>query len=195
MIYNFANKIAIEFLKKQSIKTEEKEIVTYGLFSIISKILYAFISFVVGALLDCFFESVCFYICFLFIKKYAGGFHAETEFKCFLVSSLSIIFSILEIFISKQSKLFLLVFLSLSMIFYLIIALFAPVPSIEKPLDKKELIRYSKISKIRVVILIAITFVSFIFKNTDICVAISAAIVLEGLLLIAGKIKYERCIY
>ena len=192
MIYNLATKIATGLSVRNYIDCEETEIVSYGLFSVISKIMYGAICLLFGVIFGCLPESAFFYISFLFIKKYAGGFHAETELRCFFLSSLSIMASIFGIYLSKFFAPLKVMFLCLAATACFIIAVYAPTPSKERPLDETECKRYKKISKIRVVILIIVSFATYILNYESLCISISIAIILESILLVAGKIKSKK---
>lgn len=194
MIYSFAGKIALFLFNKQALPSDEVDIVTYGLFSAISKIMYGIISLALGSITGCFIESVCFYISLLFIRKYAGGFHAKTEFKCFLLSSCSIAVSIMWIFFTKRIPMLACVTLGLSIIAYFLIAVYSPVPALEKMLDENECKRYSIISRIRVGILILICLLSYFFKLEYIYISVSIAVILESIILIAGKLKVKKVV-
>lgn len=189
MIYYFAVKIEAYLSKKNYISSDDVGIVAYGLFSIISKVLYGMISITIGKVLNCFIESICFYICFLFIKKYAGGYHAKTEFRCFLLSSLSIGTSILGIYFSKENFFFMFILLLTAIFSCFFIVMFAPVPSKERPLDKSEAKRYSKITMLRIFILVFASLSFYLFSYKNICVSICCSLALEGILLIVGKLK------
>lgn len=189
MIYNFAVKIEAYLSKKNYISSDDVGIVSYGLFSILSKIMYGIISIIIGKLLNCFLESICFYICFLYIKKYAGGFHAKTEFRCFLLSSLSIVLSITGIYYSKKFIIFEIIILILAIVSCFFIAIFAPIPSKERQLDETETKRYSKITKLRIVILIIVCISFYLLSYNNICISICNSLILGSILLIAGKIK------
>ena len=144
MIYNLATKIATGLSVRKYIDCEETEIVSYGLFSVISKIMY-------GA------------ICLLF-----------------------------GVYLSKLFAPLKVMFLCLAAIACFIIAVYAPTPSKERPLDETECKRYKNISKIRVVILIIVSFATYILNYESLCISISMAIILEGILLVAGKIKSKK---
>lgn len=189
MIVKLSKNIAVSYEKKGYVTNDEVEIVAYGLFSIISKLLYAVICIICGLIFDKVLESCIFYSSFLFIKKYAGGFHAETEFGCFCVSTLSIVISIFVIYLSEMYLILELVIFSLSLIAYILIWLYAPIPSKEKPLNENEYKRYKNISKKRIIISIIMVLLPYAFVNENIGISMAVAAILESILLISGKMK------
>lgn len=192
MIYQFAAKVARRLLGNQCIPDDEIDIVSYGLFTIISKIMYGIISLILGILFGCWLESIFFYICFLFVKKYAGGFHAKTELRCFFISALSILLSILTIFVSKNSLPVTVIIFVISMAFSMAIVLLAPVPSKERPLDENECRRYRKVATMRVIILLITNLMMLILGLKNFCLSASIAIILACTLLIIGKLSLKE---
>lgn len=192
MIYQIATKLAIKLSRSEYIDKDEIELVTYGMFSVISKIMYGVISFVIGIACKCPAESICFYLSFLYLKKYAGGIHAKTEFRCFLLSVSSITVSILMItfskkFISTEITVFMLFIISCVLIICL-----SPVPSKERMLDENECIRYNRISKCRVFSVIVVSLLMCIFQIKYVCLSIKVATILVGTLLTMGKMRYRK---
>lgn len=192
MIYQFAAKVAMRLLGNQCILNDEIDIVSYGLFTIISKIMYGIISLILGVLFGCWLESIFFYICFLFVKKYTGGFHAKTEIRCFFISTLSILLSISTIFVSKNSFSLTVTIFVLSIVFSIAIALLAPVPSKERMLDENECRRYRKVATMRVIILLITNLMMLILGLKNFCLSASIAIILACTLLIIGKLSLKE---
>ena len=188
MIYNLSKKLAIKFEQKGYILAEEVDFIGYGFFSVISKLLYGFISLLIGLGLGCAVEAVCFYFAFLFIKKYAGGIHASTEYRCFIASTISIICSIFCVFLSMNYMLFGHIIFALSLLSSIAILRFAPIPAKEKPLDNRELKQYSKISVIRMCVLIVVASIVYSLDLLNIVFSICVAIILESILILMGKV-------
>lgn len=192
MIYQFATKVVKGLSDNQYISSDEIDIVSYGLFSIISKIMYGIITLIMGMFVGCIIESVCFYVFFLFIKKYAGGFHASTELRCFIISSFSILCSVCSVRLAINHKHFGWIVIALSFIAAFTICKYAPISSKEKQLDKSEVNRYKIISKRRTVTLLAISLILYSINLPNITFAISISIVLESIFLLFGK-KINTC--
>ena len=79
MINNLSTRITNKLLAKGNIAEDERELYIYGLFMLLSHLMYLVLTIVFGLIFKCFLESVIFYIAFQFIRRYAGGYHAETE--------------------------------------------------------------------------------------------------------------------
>lgn len=192
MIYSFAVRITGSFEKKGYLPSEESEVIAYGLFSLMSKLFYAVICVLLGVLFQCVFESIVFYLAFLFLKKYAGGYHAPTEGKCMIISTCSILLSVCCIHFCVSFPVLAKANFLIALAASALVVLFSPVEAEEKKLSEEEKKKYRVYSVIRnAVLLIAAGVLLFTpYKNAG--TAISTAVLLEVLLLSAGKIKQLR---
>lgn len=189
MISVLATQITSCLEKRGYLINDDFDVVSYGLFSFFSKLFYLIISVVFGFLFQRIIESILFYFSFLFIKKYAGGYHAATERKCLILSSFSVILSVLIINLCVSLSLMAKTIMMTSVVSGVIIVFFAPVSSEEKPLSAEEIKTYRKYSVIRLIIMFLIIFLLYLCSMQTLCISINMGIVLESILLIAGKLK------
>lgn len=188
MVGKLSSKITELLIDRDVISSENKELYDYGFFILLSQILYFIIAVIFGLLFQCFLESAIFYFAFQLIRKYAGGYHASTEGRCELMSTLSILVCIVMIWLSRSYDFSLLLF-SISLVAALIIAVLCPLDTPEKPLSNKELKYFRKISWLILFIITALTVVSYIFEWGYIFAPCCMSLILESILIIAGKIK------
>lgn len=188
MISRFSSKITDLLIKKAIISSESKELYDYGFFILLSQILYFIIAVIFGIVFSVFLQSIIFYIAFQFIRKYAGGYHASTEGRCEIMSTLSILACIVMIWLSRLYEFSLLLF-CISLVAVLVIAVLCPLDTPEKPLSNKELKYFRKISWLILFIIAALIVVSYIFGWSYICSPCCMSLILESILIIAGKIK------
>ena len=94
MINNLSVRLTKILLDKGSITEDERDLYIYGFFMLLSQLMYFILACIFGLLFQCFLDSIIFYIAFQFIRRYAGGYHASTETRCEILSSLSILGSI-----------------------------------------------------------------------------------------------------
>lgn len=190
MIYQISTIIVSALNKNGTLHyDDDREIIIYGFFSMLSKLFYAIVCGIFGLLFRCLFESFLFYTSFLFIKKYAGGFHCSTEGRCMIVSSLSIFLSICYIYFSSFSKTLTTIIILISLLMSIVIVAFSPVAAKEKPLNDDELIKYKRYSLIRVFIMLLLLSILYFHSYYRLSVPFCCSLSLEGLLLIAGKVK------
>lgn len=188
MINNLSTHIIDKLISKGNITEDERELYIYGLFISISHLMYLILAIVFGLIFKCFLESVIFYIVFQFIRMYAGGYHAATETRCEILSTLSIIASIGIIKLSKiyDFKTTLLIITLISMV---IIFILCPLDTPEKPLTEKEFKYFRKISWIILLVISIAIIVSYFFKFDLLFAPCCISLILESILIIAGKIK------
>lgn len=188
MINKISSKIVEILIKHSLVENEDKELYLYGLFILLSQILYFIIVITIGILFNVIFESIIFYITFQFIRRYAGGYHASTETRCEILSTLSILCCIVLIKLSKMYDIRI-ALLSISLVFTVLIFIFCPLDTPEKPLSDKEYKYFRKISCIILSLIIVAIIVSFIFKFNVLFAPCCASVILEGVLIGTGKIK------
>lgn len=188
MISRLSSKITDLLIKKAIIGSESKELYDYGFFILLSQILYIIVSIIFGIIFNVLLQSVVFYIAFQFIRKYAGGYHASTEGRCEIMSTLSILACIVIIWLSKSYDFTLLLF-CISLVAVLIIAVLCPLDTPEKPLSEKEFKYFRKISWIILFVITGTIVISYFFRFTVLFAPCCMSLILESILIIAGKIK------
>lgn len=188
MINKLSRNLVKILLLKHHITEEDEELYVYGLFMLFSQFIYFIITCVIGLLFNCILESIIFYVAFQFIRKYAGGYHASTEIRCEIMTTLSITLCIFVIRLSKtynfQTAVFLIAFLSAICIFVL-----GPLDTPEKPLSKKEFKYFRKVSRIILIIIVSAIIISYFAELNLLFAPCCMSLVLESILIIAGKIK------
>lgn len=188
MINNLSSRLTDKMIAKGSITEDDRELYIYGLFMLLSQIMYFFLSVIFGLLFQCFIESVIFYIAFQFIRRYAGGYHAKTETRCEIISALSIFVCLVAIRLSKLYN-FDTVLLCLAIIAAISIATFCPLDTPEKPLSEKEFKYFRKISWIILFVITVTIVISYCFRFNVLFAPCCMSLILESVLIIAGKIK------
>lgn len=188
MINNLSVRLTKILLDKGSITEDERDLYIYGFFMLLSQLMYFILACIFGLLFQCFLDSIIFYIAFQFIRRYAGGYHAATETRCEILSTLSIIVSI---GIIKLSKIYDIktIFLLVTLISMVLIFCLCPLDTPEKPLSKKEFKYFRKISWIILLVISSVIIVSYFFKFNILFTPCCVSLVLESVLLVAGKIK------
>lgn len=191
MITAIAEKLTMKLLSNGYLAAADREETVYGLFTVLSRVFFLMECVFFGIFLGCVLESVIFYFTFLFIKKYAGGYHASTEGRCIALSSFSILLSVLSINLFKTIPELQIIMLCASMVAGIIICIFSPVETKEKPLTDDEKKKFRLLSFIRIVLLFFALLILYQYSIFNICASISTGIVLECTFLIAGILKHR----
>ncbi len=188
MINNLSRRLTDKLLSNGTITEDERELYIYGFFMLLSHIMYLIFVCVIGLILGCVFESIIFYISFQFIRRYAGGYHASTETRCQIMSSLSLAACIVVIKLSKIYDFQTVVF-AVSMAAAVCIFLLSPLDTAQKPLSEKEMNYFRKISRMILFIITAVIIISFALKIKFLLTPCCMSLILESVLLFSGKIK------
>ena len=155
---------------------------------LVSQVIFFIFSCIIGLLVHCFFESIVFYIMFQSIRKYAGGYHANTETVCDILSSISIALCIVIIKFANMYD-FRLPLLIIALIAAVVIFVLCPLDTPEKALSEKEYKYFRKISWLILLVLLVLTLISYFFMWRIFFAPVCLSLVLESILLIAGKAK------
>lgn len=188
MINKLSTLITDNLLKAGNISYEEKDLYIYGLFMFFSSTVYFILSGVFGFIFNCLLESYIFFFSFQIIRKYAGGYHASTESRCEIMSTVAILLCIVLIKISKFYD-FNLILLCLAVLSTVLIAVISPLDTPEKPLSEKEFCYFRRKSLIILFIIMSTVVISCYLKFYIIFAPCCMSLILESVLLIAGKIK------
>lgn len=183
MRIKFAEKVTTELVKSQKIKLEDQELYRYGIEQGILILLNVLTALAIGLIFHCLFYVVIFSVAFVPLRSYAGGFHAKTFSRCYILSVLMLIsfcvFNKISI-ISKYS--FIIIYILCS----IIILILSPVETKTKPLDELETKVYRK--KMRFILIFEFTL--SIFIRSDIFIkSISFSFVIVSILLLLGLIS------
>lgn len=188
MINKLSTLIADRLLSNGTITDEDYELYIYGLFVLISHLIYLILICIFGIVFKCLIGSIIFYIAFQFIRRYAGGYHAATETRCEIFSTLSILGSLGIVKIAQAYDIQIVIGI-LAIISAICIFILCPLDTPEKPLSEKEFKYFRKISWIILCIICLLAIVSFIFKLKLAFAPLCMSLILESILLIAGKIQ------
>lgn len=140
---------------------EKYDLYKYAFFVILSSALHIVVVIILGICFGLLAESIIFYLSFILIRKFAGGYHAKTSAVCFWISFLIngtvlIIMKLLNFFNSP-------VITISAIISFFIILIISPVENDNKPLSSNEKKVYRTVSIIISAILLMSVFLLRIF--------------------------------
>lgn len=143
MLNKIAYKIANKLLANKAIKEEVLDIYVYGLELLLSSIFSAGVIITIGTLLGRFTETVAFLITFSVLRSFTGGYHANSYWKCSVITlSVFGIVIILSEIISVQ----LFWYGILTIIGILLLLIFAPVDNPNKRLTVEQKSKFKIVS-------------------------------------------------
>lgn len=167
-------------------REEELEIIEYGLERIKANILGVFTIFLIGIIWGVFAESMIFAIFFFLQRRYAGGYHADTKGRCYIVSVFLTTISMCFIKYIDNDTVICLVLQTFNII---IIYLLAPVGTVNRELDRVEIAVFRK--RARIIGSISYILACYFYLNSCFKIAnsIGTANCLVGYLLVSGYLK------
>lgn len=181
--------VAISLADNNFIKDEDIEIVSYGIEMFIISVLEMGAVLILSAFVGNFAETVVYFIGFIPIRMYSGGYHADTRLRCFII--LLMVYALFSI-VSRYSFLpqYGMVAFIMSVINLLLVYMWAPLPNVNKSVNEKERVRYRKMSIILSGLGCAVTAAIIIFNISSIySQAFIWGLFAEVTSLAAGKIK------
>lgn len=192
MITLFANNLSSFFVQKTLISAEEKDTYTFCFEVLISSTL-SWTSLIVLAFLAGIFKPFLYYIFwFCLFRNAAGGYHAASHLKCYLLSILTfLIFLVLQHITS--AGFYLVYSLIFSFVSVFLLLKFAPVDHPNNPFTEKERIKHTFKIRLFILIYLIVQCSLFIFNSAAISFNMSLGCLQAALSVAAAYyLNYER---
>lgn len=183
-----ATLISKRFLKMSIITEKYFEVYVYGLELVLSFIFTSVIILTIGVVCNQFVSALIFISVFVLLRRFTGGYHADTHLKCKLwMAGLYIVNMILTIYL-PLNYVFFIVLCIIGLIF---VCIFSPIENKYKPI---ELHRRPKIKIISIIIYILISTLGIVmhFKFETSSNAVFYALMSVVALMFIQKIKERR---
>lgn len=168
---------------------EEREIVEYGVWQGVVLFIGMVIAIVMGLLLKIPGKVIIFLVCSYYLRIYAGGYHAQTQFRCSIVSVIVTFFCFLWL---KYVALPLIILHLSSLVAALFVIVCAPIDNENRELDEIEKKLYSKRVKIIVLVAFLIYVVSVLFKWDRVYCSINLSMIFVAILMLIGMVSNTR---
>ena len=187
VIESFAGKVAKWLISSERIPREKEDVYQYAALIAIQSAINIIAMLLIGLLGGKFFENICFFIAFKFLRKFSGGLHSAKFSICFLISVVSNILVVLSVYLFEHYNLFWLMML-LEILSLILVFIFAPVSNKNKSITQRESKAYKVIA---CVISVALVVVSLFLAKYCLkwIFPIGLAMVLNSLLIIVEKVK------
>lgn len=188
MFVHISEKITNRLIRKDIIGYDDRDIYQYGIERLLMTALNLLTAVLMGIIFAELGQCLVFVAAFMAIRPYAGGYHASTPVRCYLLTSF-IIMAVLSVMKYMELNIFIcLVLLAVSGVVILVLS---PVESKNKPLDSIEKMFYRKKT---IIIWCVETFAAIVFvllKLNTISECFIMAEIILGLSLIAGTVKFK----
>lgn len=147
MIKLISSKVA-RILCKDEKHTDNYELYEYAIYIILSSAFHMATVIVLGLVFNLLTESLVFYLSFIVIRKFAGGYHAKTPTRCYIISIITIVLMlciIKWILIINYLSIYYSLFFS-ELVCVLILCFLSPLDTENKLLNGKERTIYKIVS-------------------------------------------------
>ena len=180
-------RLADVIIENKLSKTNDREIIIYGLTTGIEIIFNIFTTMILGFIFGLVFESLVFLIAFSMIRTYAGGYHCVKAINCYLFSS-TIVILVLSIVKFTPDKYVFIISVILLILSLPILFEFMPVDTKTKSLDadEKKYFRKKAVTNLLIEIVIIIAF--FYISEYSFGYVVSLSIMVTAFLIVLGKI-------
>lgn len=166
MIDLLSSKISSKFVEHKIITEDMVDIYKYGVEITISSIIGFILILIIGLIFKSLMQALIFYIIFIILRSFTGGYHASSYLKCNLifsiVASLVIFFSKAATEVRFSTSIINILFLpALSVFIWL-----APIENPNKLIEKKRRIYFKTRSVLAAVILYILSLILYINNHT-----------------------------
>lgn len=189
MIKLISSKVA-RILYKDEKHTDNYELYEYAIYIILSSAFHMATVIVLGLVFNLLTESLVFYLSFIVIRKFAGGYHAKTPVRCYLFSFASnIIILCLVKWLSSINTLFIFIFIIFELLCVVLILLISPLDTENNPLNGQEKKMYRMLTSIITILIFIISSLCFFKGYRNIGSSMICGVVMSALVLLMRKIQ------
>lgn len=189
MIKLISSKVA-RILCEDEKHTDNYELYEYAIYIILSSAFHMATVIVLGLVFNLLTESLVFYLSFIVIRKFAGGYHAKTPVRCYLFSFASnIIILCLVKWLSSINTLFIFIFIIFELLCVVLILLISPLDTENNPLTGQEKKMYRMLTSIITILIFIISSLCFFKGYRNIGSSMICGVVMSTLVLLMRKIQ------
>ena len=187
MIHTWAENISSFFIDKSVISENDRKVYNYCFELLISESINILIILAVAILSKQYVNIAVFLVAFLLLRKWTGGYHANTHYGCTLILFFILtLFLISEVTLSHNAK-FILQFLNI-LVSSPIICLLAPVDNSNKPIKNEQRKKFRVYSVILTFALIGIICIFALIKFEK-GYELSCGMFIVAVFILAAKLK------
>lgn len=182
------SKLVDGFLDSGIITEEERDIYEFGLGQTMVTAFNLITILAIGIFSGELSNLIIFTSAYVFLRQYAGGYHAETGLGCYMISILMIFVALI---VSRFIELDMVSNLAALSVSSYVLLNFSPVEDYNKPLDDMEIFVYRRKLKEVMVIEVIVLFGSLTFAP-DIAKMIITAMATMGFMVLLGILKNRK---
>ena len=181
-----SHKICRNLEQSGIVKAEDSELYIYGINQILFAILNLSSALIIGVICGVFFEVAVFMVAYIPLRSFAGGVHAKTPLRCYIISVIMLIgISLCMKYVSVACHVYYVILAATSLVVFIL----SPVEDKNKPLDMIEQSVYKKRANVISLVELLLSILLKTLGLDSLFVAIVYSYTVLSIMLIAGKIK------
>lgn len=189
MLNKLTNHITDSFVQTHTIPQADREIYRCGVQQLLQYTMSFAATLLIGILCGMFWQCLVFTVAYMLLRHSAGGYHAKTPLRCYLFSAVLIAAALRMIRILSGSMLGCGIAVPVSAV---IIILFAPVGSQNKPLDETECAVFHRRARWVTTVESAAAFGLMLTGFHRLCACLTVALTVMSGMLLLGMVK-NKC--
>lgn len=168
-MFNLSTQIANILKNNNLIKEEDFDICRYGIEAFCLSVLEIISILIISLFIKNFVYTLLFFIAYIPLRLYAGGYHADTRLRCYLI--LVAVYAIFTLLIRQIPQNYIIITEIITIIFNLIVVtVYAPMSSYKKKISASEHRHYRKCSLVVVFSETAVIIIGILLFNENIFV-------------------------
>lgn len=187
MMERIAKKLTAYIIGKGIVAESEEKIYLYGFQMGLELISNLIVSILIAIKMDMLPQAAIFFIVFIPIRSYAGGFHFEKYLHCFILSVVTYV-GVLEL--SQILTIAGEIHIVADVVLLILVRYLFPVQNVRRMIDEDEKRYFSKKLQQILVAEFVLIVVLLVLKKEDLLAVVNLTLVLIVVSMIAGKIKY-----
>lgn len=187
MMERIAKRLTAYIIGKGIVAESEEKIYLYGFQMGLELIFNLIVSILIAIKMDMLPQAAIFFIVFIPIRSYAGGFHFEKYLHCFILSVVTYV-GVLEL--SQILTIAGEIHIVADVVLLILVRYLFPVQNVRRMIDEDEKRYFSKKLQQILVAEFVLIVVLLVLKKEDLLAVVNLTLVLIVVSMIAGKIKY-----
>lgn len=180
-------KLVVMMVNHNIIKEQDREIYKYGLYTLKNKLFSMIAAVIIALILKKADILLVILVCMLPIRRYAGGFHESSPFRCFIASQLMFVAMELIVDAAASTDIGMIIAPAGAIVGSILIIKKAPVGSINRPLLERQIKKYRNISLILCAVWNSVIVVLYHCHMLQIVFVISLILAVQGILLLVPE--------
>ena len=176
-------------IRKEIVDESERDTYEFGFQVIVETFISLLISLLIALNFNMILEGILFFLIFIPLRSYAGGYHAERYIWCLFLSCTTFYMILITVKLINLPKGISFV---LIMLLLLCILLLYPAENINRPINKKEQIYFKKKLKIYLTFDVVLAVLLYLLSNDNYLFLMMVTLIMIVITMIIGKFKFKK---